>query len=60
MGYNKLVEAYKIRREYISKKIKFILQALGSKQALAIFKTYNGLKQRQLEMMGVGMSHAEF
>merc|ERR1712178_599551 len=58
-GYNKLMEEYKKRQNYLKEKLKFVIKALTDKDASYMLMAYNGMKQRCLMLNGVGMGDAE-
>merc|ERR1711953_1336193 len=59
MGFNKLVEEWKMRQATIKDKLRFILKTLTDKDAAFMLCGYNGLKQRALMLNGVGMGDSE-
>merc|ERR1711953_1231674 len=58
MGFNKLVEEWKMRQATIKDKLRFVIKTLTDKDAQFILCGYNGLKQRALMLNGVGMGDA--
>jgi len=57
-GYNKLVEASKLRKQYLQKKLKFVIKTLGDKDASSAYKAYSMMKERKLLYDGVGFGDA--
>merc|ERR1712159_12798 len=58
-GYNKLIEEWKMRQNNLKEKLRFVIKALTDKDSSYILAGYNGLKQRELMLNGVGMGDSE-
>merc|ERR1712170_203425 len=54
-GYNKLLEEWKARNINLKDKLKFVIKSLTDKDASYTMMAYNGLKQRALMLLGVGL-----
>merc|ERR1712023_323156 len=54
-GYNKLLEEWKARNNNLKDKLKFVIKSLTDKDASYTMMAYNGLKQRALMLLGVGL-----
>lgn len=57
-GYNKLVEAYKLRKTHLQKKLRFVVKTLRDKDASSVYKAYSMMKERKLLYDGVGFGDA--
>merc|ERR1712194_986965 len=58
-GYNKLVEEWKAKQGAMKEKLKFVIKTLTDKDAAFTLMAYNQMKQRMLQLNGVGMGDAE-
>merc|ERR1711976_396567 len=54
-GYNKLVEDAKMRKQNLINKLRFVIKTLTDKDAAFTLMAYNAMKQRKLQMDGVGL-----
>merc|ERR1712050_566544 len=54
-GYNKLVEDAKLRKQNLIQKLKFVIKTLNDKDAAFTLMAYNAMKQRKLQLDGVGL-----
>merc|ERR1711874_372723 len=50
MGYNKLIEESKARKEYLKNKLRFVIKALTDADAGFILAAYNSMKRYTLKM----------
>jgi hypothetical protein len=60
MGYNKLIEAYKVRRAYLRDKLQFVVRSLKDSDVRLIGKAWGGMKERRGVMNGVGLGDAQW
>merc|ERR1712039_596735 len=54
-GYNKLIEDSKMRKQNLMEKLRFVIKTLTDKDAAYTLMAYNGMKQRKLQLDGVGL-----
>merc|ERR1712193_262563 len=54
-GWNKLLESWKANNAMLRDKLKFVIKTLTDKDAAYTLMAYNALKQRKLQMDGVGL-----
>merc|ERR1712039_922737 len=54
-GYNKLLEEWKMRKQNLMEKLRFVIKTLTDKDAAYTLMAYNGMKQRKLQLDGVGL-----
>merc|ERR1711972_1187979 len=54
-GYNKLIEESKLRKQHLIEKLRFVIKSLTDKDASYLLMAYNGMKQRKLQLDGVGL-----
>merc|ERR1712146_281411 len=54
-GYNKLIEEWKAKNNMLKDKLKFVIKTLTDKDAKFVLMAYNAMKQRKLQMDGVGL-----
>merc|ERR1712039_948119 len=54
-GYNKLIEESKLRKQNLMEKLRFVIKTLTDKDAAYTLMAYNGMKQRKLQLDGVGL-----
>merc|ERR1711972_691222 len=54
-GYNKLIEESKLRKQHLIEKLRFVIKTLTDKDAAYLLMAYNGMKQRKLQLDGVGL-----
>jgi hypothetical protein len=48
MGYNKLIEGWRVRTKILKDKLRFVMKTLGDKDARFVLMAYNGLKEQAL------------
>merc|ERR1711935_308425 len=58
-GYNKLLEEWKAKQGAMKEKLRFVIAALTDKDKQFTMMAYNQMKQRMLQLNGVGMGDAE-
>merc|ERR1711976_1073615 len=58
-GYNKLIEEWKSKQGALKEKLRFVIAALTDKDKQFTLMAYNALKQRMLQLNGVGMGDAQ-
>merc|ERR1712054_500248 len=58
MGFNKLIEEAKARKEMLRNKLKFVIKALTDTDAAWVLTAYNSVKQRAKMLNGAGMGTA--
>merc|ERR1712194_305485 len=58
-GWNKLLEAHKARNGMLKEKLRFVIKTLTDKDAAFTLMAYNQMKQRMLQLNGVGLGDAE-
>merc|ERR1712194_807430 len=58
-GYNKLLEEWKAKQGAMKEKLRFVIAALTDKDAAFTLMAYNQMKQRMLQLNGVGLGDAE-
>merc|ERR1712072_154175 len=58
MGFNKLIEEAKARKEFLRNKLKFVIKTLTDQDSALILAAYNSLKQRANQLNGLGMGTA--
>merc|ERR1711976_684899 len=54
-GFNKLIEEWKAKNNMCKDKRKFVIKTLTDKDAKFVLMAYNAMKQRKLQMDGVGL-----
>merc|ERR1711972_479902 len=54
-GYNKLIEDAKMRKQNLMQKLRFVIKTLTDKDAAFTLMAYNAMKQRKLQLDGVGL-----
>lgn len=59
MGYNKLIEEYKIYMDTLKNRLKFVIKALTDQDLKNAMTAYNMLKERKRMCDGVGVNQAE-
>merc|ERR1711972_1197512 len=50
-----LIEESKLRKQHLIEKLRFVIKSLTDKDASYLLMAYNGMKQRKLQMGGVGL-----
>merc|ERR1712194_978631 len=58
-GYNKLLEEWKAKQGAMKEKLRFVIKTLTDKDAAFTLMAYNQMKQRMLQLNGVGLGDAE-
>merc|ERR1712151_417274 len=59
MGYNKLLEEHKARMNEIKNQLRFVIKALGDKDANFMLMAYNGMKERCNMLNGIGLGDSQ-
>merc|ERR1711976_709775 len=54
-GFNKLIEEWKAKNNMLINKLRFVIKTLTDKDAAFTLMAYNAMKQRKLQMDGVGL-----
>merc|ERR1711972_1311422 len=50
-----LIEESKLRKQHLIEKLRFVIKSLTDKDASYLLMAYNGMKQRKLQLDGVGL-----
>merc|ERR1711935_930119 len=58
-GYNKLLEEWKAKQGAMKEKLRFVIKTLTDKDAAFTLMAYNQMKQKMLQLNGVGLGDAE-